>query len=159
MVCNEIEKYYHHSKHAIDDMDITTAMAIYATCLSTIIFLWDIVKYRKEKTPNIKVNASFCMLSGDQREFITIEVINTGELPILLQMTGFSLPKKEKQKVCVIGESHSTPLPTELTPGIKANIFITPDKLRDLNKLQYAWAQDATGRIYRSRKWPLRHKN
>ena len=133
----------------------TLYLAIYGALLSTLVLLWDILKYYRDK-PSLRVKTNHRMLvSPLQSEFkIGIDIINDGKRPITIVASGFDLdvPKSQENVATV----YDVNLPKELHEGQSHTSFVNPDAI-DPNKILYAWARDATGREYRSKKWPMKN--
>ncbi len=130
----------------------TFYVAAYGAVLATLVFLWDIVKYQRNK-PSLRVEANHRMLVGPRSESkIGIDMINAGKRPVTIVASGFKLDTESQENIATVFDIN---LPTEIREGQRHTSFVNPDTL-DTSKILYAWARDATGREYRSKKRPLR---
>ena len=134
--------------------DITNILAVYGSILATIIFVWEIFKYIRDK-PRLKIKVNYHILGGlgKVEHKIGITAINTGTKPIFIEAAGFELipPLPDGHMATVIDPD----LPQELQAGQKytshANLNDTPVK-----QIAYGWVRDATGKIWKSKKRPLK---
>lgn len=135
--------------------NITTYIAIYGAVLSTLVFLWDVIKHLKDK-PDLQVEAGYHALVGQLPSELKlgIRMINKGRRPITIVASGFKLDTKSNENMVTI---HDPSLPKEITEGQNHITFANPDEI-DSNKILFAWVRDATGRVYRSKKRPLPSK-
>jgi hypothetical protein len=133
----------------------TLYLAIYGVLLSTLVFLWDILKYYKDK-PNLRVETNLRMLVGPlaSEMKIGIDMINEGKRPITIVASGFKLDTESQKNVAT---GYDINLPTEIDEGQRHTSFVNPDTV-DTNNILYAWARDAAGREYQSKKRPLQIK-
>jgi hypothetical protein len=134
----------------------TLYLAIYGALLSTLVFLWDILKYYRDK-PNLRVETNLRMLVGPlaSEMKIGIDMINEGKRPITIVASGFKLDTESQKNVATVYDIN---LPAEIHEGQRHTSFVNPDTV-DTEKILYAWARDATGREYQSKKRPLQLKN
>jgi hypothetical protein len=134
-------------------MDLTTFLACWGAVLSTIAIIWNFFEYRRNR-PNLKVEANYSLIvnSGASQPTVTITMVNTGKEPLTVIATGFRLDTKSDENMATVVDPS---LPTELTQGQRHTTFANYDEIT-AHKILYAWARDATGRKYRSRKRPLR---
>ena len=130
----------------------TLSLAIYGAFLSTLVFLWDIIKHHKDK-PNLRVETNQRVLIGQKSERkIGIDVINEGRRPITIVASGFKLDTESDENIATFFDPN---LPKEIYEGQCCTTFVNPESI-DTNKILYAWARDATGKVYRSKKHPFK---
>lgn len=130
---------------------LTFYVALYGAVLATLVFLWDIVKYKRDK-PTLRVEANVRVLVGlTSQTKIGIDMINRGRRPLTIVASGFKLNTDGPNIVTALNDN----LPIELNEGQRHTTFVSPDSV-DITKVLYAWARDATGREYRSKKRPLK---
>ncbi|MBI3241137.1 MAG: hypothetical protein HYZ49_02450 [Chloroflexi bacterium] len=138
-------------------MDLTTFLAIYGAVLSTIAILWNLFKdvtvYRLNR-PYLKVEANYGLLIGSTTTQPTVKIImvNIGKEPLTVVESGFRLDTKSDENLATVADPS---LPKELAQNQRHTTSANFDEVIT-QKILYAWARDATGRIYRSKKWPLR---
>ena len=134
---------------------VTFYVAIYGAILSTLVLLWDIIKYCKDK-PNLRVQANHRILAGPRmsERKIGIDMINKGKRSITIVASGFKLDTESDKNMATLFDPN---LPRQINEGQRRTTFANPDEI-DLNKILYAWARDATGKEYRSKKHPLKLK-
>jgi hypothetical protein len=134
-------------------MDLVTILACYGAVVSTAAILWNIYEYRR-KRPNLKVEANYGLIAGlgASQPTVTITMVNTGKEPLTVVASGFRLDTNSEENVAVVVDPT---LPTELAQGQSHTTFANYDGIT-AHKILYAWARDATGRKYRSKKRPLR---
>ena len=137
-------------------INITTILAIYGSVLATIVFVWDIIKVAREK-PRLKIEVAHHILAGPQetKHRIGIKMANVGRGTITVEASGFSLsPPSPKGNTATL---YDLELPVELHDGQSHISYAKPDQIpRD--RIVYGWVRDATGRTWKSKKWPLRSK-
>jgi len=137
-------------------MSAITILAIYGSILSTIVFLWDIIKYLHDK-PCLKVEVGHHMLVGPgaKEHKIGITMANIGKRAITVVASGFKFDPP------LIDGSMSTiydpQLPKELNEGQGYTSYSNPTQIPQ-EQVVYGWVRDATGRIWLSKKWPLHSK-
>jgi hypothetical protein len=130
---------------------LTFYIAVYGAGLATLVFLWDIVKYNRDKT-KLRVEANLHALVGPKSEIkIGIDMINDGRRPLTIVASGFKLDTDAPN----VATAYDINLPIELNEGQKHTSFVNPNSV-DITKVRYAWARDATGREYHSKKRPLK---
>ncbi len=135
-------------------LDITTILAVYGAFLSTVVFLWEIARLFRER-PNLKVQAHRgFQASPIEGSFasVFITVVNTGKEPLTIVASGFRFNTKSDENTGTVADPD---LPKELTQGQSHRTYVNPDELES-RKVIYAWARDATGKVWRSRRYPLR---
>lgn len=132
--------------------NLTLYIAIYGAVLATVVLAWDVLKYLRDR-PHIEVKASFRILVGVQSEpKIGIDTINKGKRPVTIVAVGFTLdrPPNEPNIASLIDSG----LPTELREGQSHTCFRSLDAV-NFTEVLNAWARDAAGREYFSKKRPL----
>lgn len=134
---------------------MTLYIAIYGALLSTLVLLWDIIKYYGDK-PSLRVQANHRVLAGPRvsERKIGIDMINKGKRPITIVASGFKLDTESDKNMATLFDPN---LPRQITEGQRHTTFANPDEIAP-NKVLYAWARDATGKEYRSKKYPLKLK-
>lgn len=136
------------------NIDLTTLLAIYGALLATIVFLWDVIKFFHDR-PNLRVEADYHIRVsnlGASEPVVGITMINTGKEPLTIVASGFRLDVESDENMATVVD---TSLPRELTQGQSHTSCANFDEVVK-QKVLYAWARDATGRVYRSKKRPLR---
>jgi len=137
------------------NFDWTILLAIYGAVLATMVFSWDVIKYMREK-PTLKVETHRCQISGllnptNNLPRVKIAISNTGKAPITVVASGFKLDTKSDQNTITVMDPF---LPKELTQGQNHSTYVNPGEIVE-NTILYAWARNATGRVYRSKKHPF----
>jgi hypothetical protein len=134
-------------------IDATTILAFYGSILATIVFLWDIIKYIRDK-PRLRVKVNHRLLGGTEHK-LGIEVANVGRRTITVVASGFKFaPALPDGNMATV---YDRELPEELHEGQSHTSFASPSEIPQ-NQVMYGWARDATGSIWWSKKWPLRSK-
>ena len=130
---------------------LTFYVAAYGAVLATLVFLWDIVKYNRDKA-KLSVEANVRVVAGLTSQVkIGIDMINNRKRPLTIVASGLKLDTDGPNVVTALDIN----LPIELGDGQRHTTFVDPDAI-DTTKVLYAWARDATGREYRSKKRPLK---
>jgi hypothetical protein len=127
-------------------------VAWWGAVLSTVVFLWDIYKWRTAgPKPRLRVQTGMEMLNAPEHEgktLLVIEVVNYGERPttitnaVLVSYTSvLSRLRKRHDKVFVIPiPSREQPLPFELKPGsIWRGMGVQEQGLEDAAKNGYLY--------------------
>lgn len=137
------------------DIDITTGLALYGALLSTIVFLWNLRRNLRDRAKLI-VEADHHVLIGPlhRDHKLGIKMVNKGRRPLTVVASGFRLSTQSDENMVTVLDPT---LPKELTEGQSHTTYANPMEV-EANMVLYAWTRDATGRIYRSKKWPLRSK-
>jgi hypothetical protein len=131
---------------------VTIYLAVYGAFLSSLVFLWEIVKFYKDR-PKMRVEANIRLLIGasGSAQKIGIDMINSGKRPVTIVSSGFKLDVESQANVATVPDMN---LPLEISEGQRHTTFVNPGTLEG-RKILYAWARDATGREYFSKKRPL----
>lgn len=133
--------------------DTTFYIAIYGATLSTIVFGWELFKYLNDR-PNIRVETNFRIIVGRSKgdPKIGIDIINAGKRPVTIMSAGFKLDRPDKEpNMATILESG---LPRELLEGQSHSCFAQFDAV-EFSEVLCAYARDATGKLYFSKKRPF----
>jgi len=135
-------------------IDVTAALAIYGSLLATIVFLWDVVKYIRERTRlKVEVNHHFLTGPGESKYRLGIKMANVGKGAITLAASGFRFsPPLPNGNMATIADPN---LPVELSEGQSHTTYAEPSQIPQ-DQVIYGWGRDATGRTWKSKKWPLR---
>jgi len=136
-------------------IDSTLVIAIYGAVVATAVFVFDMFKYFNEK-PNVAVKTTFSLFyeSGDlkkEKKKIAIEIINSGRRPVTISYCGFKL---KTDSIMNIQQVIDPNLPKQIAEGESYKSYADFAE-GDSEKIIYAWVKDATGKEYRSKKWPL----
>lgn len=136
----------------------TTILAIYGSVLATIVFLWDIIKHVRDK-PCLKVKANHYGLIdplGVKTHKLGINMVKVGKGMIKVVASGFKSapPLPDGSMVTVVDYE----LPKELHQGQDHTSYADPSQIPEDQEVVCGWVRDATGRIWQSKKWPLRLK-
>jgi hypothetical protein len=83
---------------------------------------------------------------------IGIEVFNKGRRPLTIVASGFRLATRSDENTATAPDDA---LPKELAEGQRHVTYVNSTDIEPHNIL-YAWARDATGRTYYSKKRPLK---
>jgi len=131
----------------------TIYIAIYGALLSTLVFVWDIIKQIRDK-PRLIVRCNHHMLVGPSgsKPRIGVTMINEEKRPVTIVASGFKLKTKSDKNMLTIADQE---LPKEITEGQSYTTFANYDQI-DSSKILYAWVRTATDKVYRSEKYPLR---
>ncbi len=134
--------------------DVTAYIAIYGAVLATIVFLWDLIKYKKDK-PCLKVEVRHHILSNriKTEQKLGIQMANIGRRPITVVASGFEItpPLPEGNMMTVLDPG----LPKELREGQSHTTYANTSEISE-QQILFGWVRDATGRNWKSKKWPLR---
>lgn len=130
------------------------ALAIYGSVLATIVFLWDVIKHIREKPRlRVKVNHRVLLGSAKQEHKLGIDIINIGQGIAHIVASGFELsPPLPNGSMATVFDPQ---LPKELPERQCHTSYAIPSEVPE-ERIIYGWARDATGRIWYSKKWPLR---
>lgn len=137
-------------------LDVTTVLAVYGAVLATLVLVWDIIKFRRDK-PRLKVQAGHHMLVGEgtTEHKLGINMSNVGKGKITIVASGFKfLPPLPNGNMATI---YDVGLPKELDEGQSHTSYAQPLQIPE-HQVVYAWVHDATGREWLSKKWPFRRK-
>ena len=128
-------------------------IAIYGAILSTLVFLWDIRKYYKDK-PKLRIEANHRALIGPLKSErkIGIDIINESSRRLTIVAAGFKLDTESDENMATVYDPN---LPIEIGDGQRHTTFVNPNTI-DPENILYAWARDATGKEHRSKKHPLK---
>ena len=130
---------------------LTFYVALYGALLATLVFLWDVVKYKRDKA-TLRVETNIRALVGLTSQVkIGIDMINDGRRPLTIVASGFKLDADDPN----VATAYDMNLPIELHEGQRHTTFVNPETV-DTTKVLYAWARDATGREYHSKKRPFK---
>ena len=134
---------------------LTQYLAIWGAILSTLVLIWDVIKYYKDK-PSLRVQANQRALVGPLKSEhkIGIDMINEGKRPITVVASGFKLDTESDENTATVFDPG---LPKQIDEGQRYTTFVNPETI-DTSKILYAWARDATGQEHRSKRHPLRLK-
>ena len=127
-------------------MNLTDYIAIYGAVLSTIAIAWNIYNNLQDK-PKVKVKAEFGVMTstkGAEGPFFFIKAINNGKRSVYLSSVGLRSGEENLLNMKTIG------LPCELKGGESHNEWFEIDELKN-RQFDFAWYQDATGRLYKSK--------
>jgi len=131
---------------------VTTFLAIYGAVIATLVFVWDLIKYFKDK-PQLEVRVNPHALIGPltRESKIGIEMVNTSRRPITIVSSGFELDIPTDENIVTVLDPN---LPVQLSEGQRYITYANPKEV-DWEKIRCGRVRDATGRIYRSKKYPL----
>jgi hypothetical protein len=134
----------------------TLIIATYGAILATTVFLFDIIKYFKDKAKLFVKTAPFILIESNEpykeKRKIRIDVINISKKPITVTASGFKLKTDSLKDTMQIIDIE---LPKKINEGESHTSYTDIDNL-PLDKIFYAWVSDTTGKSYKSKKWPLR---
>ena len=137
-------------------MDVTTILAIYGSALSTIVFFWKIFTYLRDR-PRLKVRVDHHALLGPgvREHKLGIKMVNVGKGKITMVASGFKYapPLPDGSMGTIVDPD----LPKELDEGQPHTSFADPSGVPQ-DQVLYGWVRDATGHIWKSKRWPLRTK-
>jgi hypothetical protein len=136
--------------------DSTFVIAVYGAVLSSTIFLFDLFKYITDR-PKLEVKTTLSLFyenGAPKKEIkkICVEMINSGKRPITLLCCGFRIKTDSIMNTQQIVDLN---LPKKLSEA-EAYVSCTDFTEGDATKIIYAWAKDATGKEFKSVKWPLK---
>jgi hypothetical protein len=132
----------------------TPWIAAYAAILSTLVAAWNIWVYFQDR-PELEVGCTpggHKTIDGRVTPGISIRMANSGKRPLTIVASGVMLDTGSPENIASI---YDPGLPVESTQGRQHTTHVFPDQV-DAGKVRYAWARDATGKVYRSKDWPLR---
>jgi hypothetical protein len=98
------------------NLDITTILAIYGAVLATLVLVWDIVKFVRER-PRLKVEGGHHVLMGEgsTEHRLGIKMSNVGKGKITIEASGLKfLPPLQNGNMATI---YDVGLPKELDEG------------------------------------------
>lgn len=135
--------------------DSTFVIAVYGAVLSSVVFLFELLKYYDDKPKLVvKTSASLFYENGDltkNKKKISIEMINPGKRHITILYCGFKI---KSDSIINMQQVIDPNLPKQLSEG-ESYISYADFVVEDFTKIVYAWAKDATGKEFKSVKWPL----
>lgn len=132
--------------------DITIYIALYGAILSTIVIIWDVIKYYKDK-PKIKVQVDVGQHFSLKRyeDEIGVKIINVGKRRITIVAHGYQFKdKSENGEIEMIDDN----LPKELLEGQHCQLFVDLNESFE-HKILYWWVRDAAGEKYYADKYPV----
>jgi hypothetical protein len=137
-------------------IDVTAVLAIYGSLLATIVFLWDVIKYICERTRlKVEVNHHILTGPGESKHRLGIKMANVGKGTITVVASGFRFsPPLPNGNMATIADPD---LPVELNEGQSHTTYAEPSQIPQ-GQVICGWGRDATGRTWKSKKWPLRSK-
>jgi hypothetical protein len=136
-------------------VSLTTYIALYAAFLSTVVLAWDIIKYRRDR-PRLQVSAAYHVRVGGSRSEpdIRITMVNRGKRPISVVACGFRFDTRAHDNTVTLYVPGAT-----LTDGQTHTGDADLGELRqhgfEPRQILFAWARDAAGQEYRSKKHPF----
>jgi len=108
----------------------TLYIAIYGSVLATIVFFWDLIKYKRDK-PRLKVKVGHHILGNrlTSEHKLGIDMVNIGKRPITVVASGFkfSPPLPDGSMMTVLGPG----LPKELREGQGHTTYAKPAEVPD----------------------------
>jgi hypothetical protein len=135
-------------------LNLTTILAVYGSVLATIVFLWEIYKYIRDKS-RLKINVDHHILVGvaKKEHKLGVKLVNIGGQSIFVESAGFKLkPPLDNGNMATIFDPS---LPKEIKAGQNHTSHANPDDIPS-DRILYGWVRDATGKIWKSKKWPLK---
>jgi hypothetical protein len=134
------------------NFDLVAVLAIYAAVLSTVAILTNLKSYLRDRAA-VVVEANFHVLLGPHgaAKKLGIRVTNVGRRPLTIAECGFRIDSQSPDKLLTVLDAT---LPKRLDEGESHVTYANPDDL-DIGRVIFAWARDATGRVYRSKRRPL----
>ena len=131
---------------------LTIYLALYGALLSTLVFLWKILKHHRD-SPKMRVETNLRVLVGasGSAQRIGIDMINDGRRPVTIVGSGLKLDTESHENVATVYDIN---LPLEIKEGQRHTSFVNPVTLEG-RKILYAWVRDARGREYHSKRRPL----
>lgn len=132
--------------------DLTSVLAIYGAVLSTLAILSDIRRHVKDR-PEVVVEADHHVLFTAEKGVhkLGIRVTNKGPRPVTIEACGFRIDTKSKENTVTVMDPT---LPKRLGEGEPHTTFADPAEV-PASRILFAWARDATGRVYTSKKRPF----
>lgn len=128
-------------------------VAWYGAIVATISVILNVLKYLKDR-PQIRIKFQKDMkifdspLYNRNKTYLVITVINTGRRPIKITNAGTRVYMGEK-KFMVFSDSFTIPGERILTEASPSTVFCVDQNLVDLENIEYFFAEDAIGRIYK----------
>jgi len=132
--------------------DLTSVLAIYGAALSTLAILLEITRYVKDR-PKVVVEADHHELYTTQKgaHKLGIKMTNIGRRPVTVEACGFRIDtESEENSLSVLDRT----LPNRLDEGESRTAYADPAEVQ-ASRILFAWARDATGRVYKSKKRPF----
>ncbi|MBI4833399.1 MAG: hypothetical protein HY811_01080 [Planctomycetes bacterium] len=146
-------------KDFINSLKLIEILAIWGAALSTILAVFKIFEYRRDKA-SIKVSVKQVYESSPtnsitRKNMIRILVVNKGRRPVTLKEAGLRQPKNLGGNDLV--ETQNLSKEVELTEGKSKDFYMDEDQLKEKEKLSsdkyVAFVRDATGKYYWSHNW------
>jgi len=133
--------------------DLTSALAIYGAVLSTLAILLDIGRRVKDR-PEVVVEADHHVLFTTEKGVhkLGIKVTNKGTRPVTIEACGFRIDTKSKENTVTVLDPT---LPKRLGEGEPPHTTFADPAEVPASRILFAWARDATGRVYTSKKRPF----
>jgi len=131
---------------------VTTVLAVYGAALATLVFVWDVIKYAKDKPKLlVKVNPHALIGPLTRESKIGIEMVNTSRRPITIVSSGFELDIPTEENIVTVLDPN---LPVQLSEGQRYITYANPKEVA-WEKIRCGRVRDATGKIHRSKKYLL----
>lgn len=127
-----------------------TILALYGAVLSTIVFIWNIIKYLREERADLRVEVNYTGHHSLSRAEVSIKAINMGKRPLTVEQCGFALSHPSDREILIEDKD----LPKELTEH-QAHVSIYEWSAFERYQIFFVWVRDSTGRKWLSKKWPL----
>lgn len=138
---------------------ITLFIVAYGAILSSLVFLWTIIKDRRQITVGTSA-AFFTYANGEiSTQMVSIDVVNRGHRPVHVNAPTLRIPNGKF--LSFIGVDDFKKFPKRLDDGESASLCVTYDEIaRTLKKQGYVGivrmkpsCKDAAGNKYWGKKW------
>ena len=139
----------------IKNMTLTEILAIWGAGLSTVLAVFKILEYRRDRA-DIKVTVQDLRNDPIDKRYLIISAVNKGRRVVTLEQAGFLMPRNVRDVINRYLKCTSQIGPRELTEGEHCdyNILLDSARARPLFREGYvAYVIDATGKHYYSHNW------
>jgi len=134
-------------------VNFTTVLAVYGAVLSTVAIVMNVAKYIKDRAHVVVEAGEHVLMSSKVATHkLGIKVINKGRRPITIEGCGFKLDADSGENLLSVLDPN---LPKPLGEGESLTTYADPSQVQARNVL-FAWARDAGGRVYKSKRRPFR---
>ena len=137
----------------MDKTTITICAAVWGASTGTISLIWNIIK--ELSSINIQFTTNSQIVGGSglydlNKNYFILTVINKGRRVIKIVSAGYYIIRSEKKEKCIImTDSFAIKGERILKDESPTTDFLIEQNLIDLNNVDYLWARDARGKIYK----------
>ena len=130
-------------------------VAWYGAIIATISIAIKILVYLKDRAiikikfqKNMQVRDKYPANYSPNKRYFVVSVINKGKRPIKIVKAGAKLFTGDK-KLMIFSDSFAIPGKRVLTESEPSTDFLAEQNLINFENIEYIWAKDGTGRVYK----------